>query len=189
MPSAGGAPKVVCDGCGQLTGWSSDGKRVLTNNSSGSVTLLDLPTGRTTKLLARPGHWLCCGRFSPDDRWAKFLDGTEFRSYVAPVRSGGVVGGKEWIDVLEGDTGPWSPDGTLVYGSSFRDGYRCIWAQRLNPTTKRPEGAPFAVFHFHNARLSIANQTEFGMSIGRDQLVFDMGERTGNIWMAEWKAR
>jgi Tol biopolymer transport system component len=160
MPSAGGTPKVVCDGCGQLTGWSSDGKRVLTNNSSGSVTLLDLPTGRTTKLLARPGHWLCCGRFSPDDRWVKFLDGTEFRSYVAPVRSDGVVGEKEWIDVLECEAGPWSPDGTLVYGSSFRDGYRCIWAQRLNPTTKRPEGAPFAVVHFHNARLSIANQAE-----------------------------
>jgi hypothetical protein len=39
-----------------------------------------------------------------------------------------------------------SPDGTLVYGSSFRDGSRCIWAQRLNPTTKRPEGAPFDVY-------------------------------------------
>jgi Tol biopolymer transport system component len=189
MPSAGGTPKVVCDGCGQLTGWSSDGKRVLTNNSGGWLTLLDLPTGRTTKPVERPGHWLCCGRFSPDDRWVSFWDGTENRGYVAPVRSDGVVGEKEWIDVIVEDSGLWSPDGTLIYGASFRDGYMCIWAQRLNPTTKRPKGAPFAVFHFHNAHLSIANQTEFGMSIGRDQLVFNMGERTGNIWMAEWKAR
>jgi hypothetical protein len=27
------------------------------------------------------------------------------------------------------------------------------------------------------------------ISVARDKIVFSMGERTGNIWMAEWKER
>jgi hypothetical protein len=91
--------------------------------------------------------------------------------------------------MIDGNGMSWSPDGNLFYGLSSRDGYRCIWAQHLDPATKRPVGAPFAVFHSHNARLSLSNQTEMSLGMGRDQIVFNMGERTGNIWMAEWKER
>jgi hypothetical protein len=75
----------------------------------------------------------------------------------------------------------------LIYSASDRDGFTCIWAQRLDAATKRPLGAPFAVFHAHNARISLANQGETYLSIGRDKMLFNMTERTGNIWMAEWK--
>ena len=189
ISSTGGTPEMVCEGCGQLTGWSSDGKRVLCNALDGRVTLLDLDSRRRTVLLARAGHWLCCGRFSPDDRWVTFLDGSAFRTYVVPFRGEEPIGESAWIDMIDGDGKSWSPDGILFYSLSSRDGYRCIWAQRVDPATKRPVGAPFAVFHSHNARLSLSNQTEMSLGMGRDQIVFNMGERTGNIWMAEWKER
>ena len=46
----------------------------------------------------------------------------------------------------------WSPDGNLLYYLSDRDGFRCIWAQSLNPATKHPEGEAFTVLHFHQGR-------------------------------------
>ena len=78
----------------------------------------------------------------------------------------------------------------MIYNISERDGFRCVWAQRVNPVTKRPLGDPFAVFHSHNARLSLGTGTDVTFSdVGPDKIVFNMSERTGNIWMAEWKER
>jgi hypothetical protein len=48
-------------------------------------------------------------------------------------------------------------------------------------------GEPFAVFHSHSTRLSLSNQIEHTLGVADNKLVFSMGERTGNIWMAEWK--
>jgi hypothetical protein len=49
---------------------------------------------------------------------------------------------------------------------------------------------PFAVFHSHNARLSLGTGTDVTFSdVGPDKIVFNMSEHTGNIWMAEWKER
>ena len=90
---------------------------------------------------------------------------------------------------MGGEPETWSPDGNLIYAFSDLDGYVCIWAQRLDPVTKRPVGAPIAVFHSHNARLSLSNQPENSVGISHDKIVFNMGERTGTIWMAEWNKR
>jgi len=60
-------------------------------------------------------------------------------------------------------------------------------ASSLQPVTKQPVSEPFAVFHSHSAWLAISNQFEKTIGIGGNRLVFSMGERTGNIWMAEWK--
>jgi len=43
----------------------------------------------------------------------------------------------------------WSPDGNLLYFISERDGFVCLWAQRLDPATKHPQGAAFPIRHFH----------------------------------------
>jgi hypothetical protein len=59
--------------------------------------------------------------------------------------------------------------------------------QRLDVVTRRPVGAPFAVFHAHDARISLANQGVITLSVSHDKMLFHMYERTGNIWMAEWK--
>jgi len=186
VPSVGGTPEMIAEGCALLSGWTSDGKRALCNPLDGHVYLLHLASRRKTSLLDRPGHWLCCGAFSPDDHWITFFDGTSVRDYVVPFQGEVPIGESEWMD-MGGHY--WSPDGKLVYGFSDRDGFLCIWAQRLDAATKRPVGPPFAVFHSHNARISLANQAEVGFSIRRKRMVFNMGERAGNIWMAEWKER
>ncbi len=81
----------------------------------------------------------------------------------------------------------WSPDGNLLYFTSDRDGFRCIWAQRLDPQTKHPVGEAFEVYPFHRTGLSPMNigLGYFGISLAPDKIVINLGELTGNIWIAD----
>jgi hypothetical protein len=109
------------------------------------------------------------------------------------MREGIAVQPDEWVrivsDAAEHDRPVWSSDGTLVYYTSFRDGFRCIWAQRLDNDTKRPSIAPAPVYHSHSAGLSLRNagQTHFRIAVAADKLVFNMGELRGNLWMATFQ--
>jgi hypothetical protein len=67
---------------------------------------------------------------------------------------------------------------------SHRDGFGCLWAQRLDARTKHPVGPQFAIHHFHDTRLSMMN-VGLGLleiDVARDKIVFGLGELTGNIW-------
>ena len=83
----------------------------------------------------------------------------------------------------------WSPNGELLYFLSDRDGFRCIWARRLNGASKQPAGDAFAVLHFHRARRSLRRMTGttglIGLSVAPGRMVFSFGELTGNIWLEE----
>jgi Tol biopolymer transport system component len=184
VPATGGAAEMVCKRCGEATDWSSDGKRILGDNLEPQAWVLDLTTRRKTEVVTTH-HGIYTGVFSPDNHWVVFGDANAGRTYVAPF---GDVPASEsaWIPIVD-NWWDWEWHGNLIYSASDRDGFTCIWAQRLDAATKRPLGAPFAVFHAHNARISLANQGETYLSIGRDKMLFNMTERTGNIWMAEWK--
>jgi len=185
VPATGGAPEMLCEGL--VTSWSSDGKRVLHHEADWRVRLLDLPSRLDTELFAAPGRTFCCGHFSPDDHWIAFLDNAAWRSHVAPFQGEARVPESAWIDLGEGRMWFWSPDGALLYGQSSRDGHECLWAQRVDRATKRPAGEPLAIFHSHGTRRSIGNQTHSEWFVASDQILFSMGERTGNIWMAEFR--
>jgi hypothetical protein len=100
---------------------------------------------------------------------------------------------REWIVVAEAtrvlDKTLWSSDGSLLYYVSEVDGFRCIRAQRLDPTTKMPLGPPLDVYHSHSARRSLMNPWlgALDLSVTADKLFFNLGETTGSIWAAEWK--
>jgi hypothetical protein len=55
--------------------------------------------------------------------------------------------------------------------------------------TGSPVGQPFDVYHSHDARRSLMNAGTppfYELSLTADTLLFNLGETTGNIWMAEW---
>jgi serine/threonine protein kinase len=184
VPATGGAPEMVREGGGEATCWSPDGKRIIGNTVPGRAWVLDVASRRNNDLLVTR-DWVATDGFSPDGRWVSFADITSGHSYIAPAREGPVAE-SEWIDVTDrGET--WSPDGNVLYTASTRDGHLCVWARRVNPATETPVGAPFAVFHSHNARLSIDPTDRRGLDVAGGRMVFSMGERTGNIWMAEFK--
>jgi len=195
-----GATKKICKRCGPPTDVSAGGQKVLFEplDPPEDVMMIDVPSNQITSVVHsdRADHILYQGRFSPDARWLAFhaaLDKSpNTKVFISPIRDGRGANETDWIPVtdglqVDGDVA-WSPDGNLLYFLSERDGFRCVWAQRLNPATKQPQGMAFAVRHFHDSRESlrrIDHPDLIGLSVTRDKLVFSMSELTGNIWMEE----
>jgi Tol biopolymer transport system component len=182
----GGTPEMICQGCGEATDWSADGKRILGDTLDAQAWVLDLASRRKTDLVTAQ-HKAYTGVFSPDNQWVVFGDPATARTYVAPLTELPLAESAR-IPVVD-NWWNWEWYGNFIYSVSDRDGFSCVWAQRLDAVTKRPLGVPFAVFHAHSARLSLAILGENYLSVGRDKMLFNMGERTGNIWMAEWKTQ
>ena len=185
----GGDSRVV--GTGYIYGWSPDSKSILL----GGGRLIDVATGDTPRVLEKPaGLEIWHLYFSLDGQWISFKadDGVHSKVVIAPYLRGEVTKRVEWRVVSSekgwDDTPRWSTGSKILYFTSERDGFRCIWGRRLTDA-KQPDGEPFAVYHSHNTRRSLMN-VPLGwlrMSVADDKIVFTMGERTGNIFMAELK--
>ena len=190
-----GAEQRLCVGCGVPTSWSLDTKRLLyVVFPQAHIGLLDFAAGFGGDVVSHPKNSLWQGEFSPDDRWVAFMAGAGSTGLIYLVPADALRHSPSpgtWIAISDGETWDdkprWSPDGNLLYFISERDGFRCLWAQRLDVTTKRSSGAPFAVQHFHSSRLSLTNveYSAFEISITRSRVLFSAGEVTGNIWAAE----
>jgi Tol biopolymer transport system component len=196
VDAEGGPYEQVCENCGLAPAWSSDGKKILWDiGSPRYVGLLDLEKKTSGPLIQARQHGAYKAVFSPDDRWIAFCVeyGADHAGIaVAPYREGARIEPSQWITITDGEefeSNPgWSSDGDRLYFASDRDGFRCIWTVGLDPATKRPLGQPVPVAHFHEARRSILNVGPIAataLSVGRDQLLFNLGEVTGNIWLGQ----
>ena len=198
VSATGGDEKVYKNG-GPPRDFSSDGSKLLFEAKSCSpycVGLLDLGQGTATELIRHPRLALYPESFSPDGEWIAFqarpVDNDSTRTiYITPFHDGRVGGQESWIAVTDGNQMDrevkWSPDGGMLYFLSERDGFRCIWGQRLDRKTRHPAGAPFAVYHFHHSQqslTSLGSPGKVGLSVTSGGLLFSMAEATGNIWIA-----
>ncbi len=190
--------RLLCEDCGEPSDWIADGNQLLLYflpSDSTRIDSIDVDSGKRLPAIQYTRH-LIQPQISPDDRWvALHTNAVQVPIMVIPLRNGVAAGEKEWITITNGsgfDLDPnWSPDGDLLYFFSHRDGYRCIWGQKLNPISKTALGAPFPVYHSHDLRRSIGNVwlDHLCMSVSRNQIVFPMGEYTGNIWVSEYRGQ
>ena len=79
----------------------------------------------------------------------------------------------------------WSPDGTLLYYFSFRDGNFCLYAQRVDPASMRSIGPFREVLHFHHPRLRAAAGAAAYNDVHAEYVYVSLTETVGNIWMLE----
>jgi len=194
VPSKGGPVTQLCDDCGEPRTWLADGSGLLyqriSPNGESLVGKLDL-SGRTTPFLSSFESALYSSSMSRDGRWVALIERTAPRNHrimVVPLHGGVPAPPSNWIAETEPggwvDKPRWSPNGNLLYYVSDRDGFACIWANRLDPATKRPAGPPKAVLHLHSANLSIESVDHLEFSVADDKLVFNLAETAGNIWLA-----
>ena len=205
VSAAGGEPEKICESC-TARGFSSNGSIVLIQkytpfNERDSIVAVDLATKAEKDFLSPPdkGYSLYHPFFSWDDRWVVFKklewNLNKQQILIAPVRSG--VAGKEaeWIAVTDGrhsdDKPQFSPDGNTVYFTSTRDGYLCIWAQKLDPATKHPVGVPVAFEHFHNsagrdaAYAAVSRQRLWEVTVAKDKILINLPQMSADIWMVQ----
>jgi serine/threonine protein kinase/Tol biopolymer transport system component len=193
-------PLKPVEGFGQPYSWSWNNENLfyaVKADNRWTVEMLNVRSNRNYPVF-RPGRYeTFYGKPSPDNQWLLFLtdiDG-KHRVHAAPFREGTMLGPEDWFVLTNSatfeDKPSWSPDGTRVYYTSDRDGFRCIWAQRLDAKTKRPIGPQIPVYHSHSALLSLRNLpgVDLDIAVARDKLVFNMAETTGNLWQAQLSDR
>jgi eukaryotic-like serine/threonine-protein kinase len=194
MTPGGGRATRVCDGCGLARTWVPGSDLILyqVGNPSAFWTV-NAKTGEKRPFAAALDHGLYSPRFSFDGRWLVFherLHPDSTRIHIAAYRNGALVAREEWIDVTSGtsedDKPRWSPDDDRIYFLSLRDGFRCLWSQKLDSASKRPIGAPVALKHFHETRLGMMQTRfdQFELSVAAGRLFLTLAERTGNIAIA-----
>jgi hypothetical protein len=163
IPARGGPAKKFCSDC-TVFGWLKDHRRamvlrrggVLSAGSSGgdAVDIVDPVSGGTQ--VALTGGRLLRPNLSWDNRWLAVE--ADHRIWNVPFRPGTPPDKPAWILVRSiSETEPerhagWSPDGRLLYLLLTLDGFRCLYAQRMDPDRGTPIGDPFLVQHFHDPR-------------------------------------
>jgi len=130
---------------------------------------VDVATGKVATVLTDSQRNLWNPYYSWDDKWVGFVmeigaDQQHYRIYVTPAENFVPAGPDRWIQLTSGeyhdDKEQFSPDGNTMYFTSNRDGFTCMWALRLDPKTERPQGAPFAIQHFHGSQRIYAGISE-----------------------------
>jgi Tol biopolymer transport system component len=191
VAASGGAPERVCDDCGEVEEWSPGGDEILyvTPHDPSRVGLLKVGTPQDDGWLQHSSYGIYNPRLSSTG-WVAFNARADrfapAKVFAARVDGPAVARESEWILVSpDGEAPAWSPDASLLYFWSDRDGSPCLWAQRLDPATRRPTGAPLSIQHFHARGLSWKNLYLGApdIAVARDKILFNLGERSGNIWM------
>lgn len=196
LPSEGGSPERLFEGCGAVMDF--DGRRILYEPlEDENLTMFDTALRKNVVLARHPAGTVLSGsRFSPDGKWVAFhsiYPSSKTRIWVVRIDGALPVPESDWIPITSGEAierdPAWAPGGGLLYYLSEADGFRCIWARRLDSTSKKPVGEPFAVEHFHSVRRSMAwygtEGLKIGLSVAPGRMVFSMTDLKGNLWLQE----
>ena len=185
----------LVEGVGNMFGWMPDGKGVLYYTPTPlRYKTVNVKTGEQAEIeLKHPESRLFTLRFAPDGSWLSFNrpDRTAgaWPLFIAHVENGQPTEHDKWIQITQDSVAShpwWSPDGNTLYFRSNRDEYTCIWAQPLDPTTKKPRGPLKPIRHFHGrVRTDGVGGGKFGYGMTNDRLYFPLSEPKANIWLAE----
>jgi Tol biopolymer transport system component len=195
IPVSGGVSRKIWDKetFSWLWDWSPDGATVLLEEGShGGISQLQLPRLVTVRML--PDDWEHASRahFSHDGKWIVFetepkreyvATPTQTKLFIAPFRKD-LVPRSEWIQVSDArlESAPhFSHADRLIIFVSNRDGFSCIWAQRLTPDM-HPDGDPFPVQHEHERKYVISN---YDIGVSAHSVVFGRSRSSGNVWMID----
>ena len=184
------AVEKLCDSCGDPLHFSRDGSLLLMFHGTPSrIVVLDRRT-RRVQVVAQSSGDIAEAQFSSDDRHIAFRETTgsnRSRIVIAPLEAHGSTPASRWITVAE-DTAwnekpHWPEDGRSIYFLSKRDGFPCIWAQRLD-TRMRPIQGPRLVRHFHSHTFSPleTSRIAFNFAIARGNLITNPAVVYGNVW-------
>jgi serine/threonine protein kinase/Tol biopolymer transport system component len=187
--------REVCDSC-IILGFFEDPNFALIREGGTKLLRYSIATGEKKLLLEASAGRIMEPALSPDDRWVAFVLGKpegRVAMCIAPLAESQAPE-RDWIFLFEEEhylgSPSWSSDGNFLYYLSERDGFCCIWAQKLDPRSKKPEGETEVVYRANQSRFMLNFPPGNGtISVGKGKIALWMGETTGNIYMATPKKK
>jgi eukaryotic-like serine/threonine-protein kinase len=193
-----GTDRIFSSDGGLPNGWLPDGSGVLCQSGQPSrIALIDLASGKRTEVLSHPTDGLYSAFFSADGKWITFHQRPRpghQQLMAAPYRDGKAGGPETWVEMVDAtfdnDKPRLSPDGGRLYFQSNRDGFICVWSQRVDVKTKRPIGVPEAVQHYHGGLRSYASifgalSNRLHLSLAADRLLLNLEELRSDLWLLD----
>jgi Tol biopolymer transport system component len=198
QPVSGGPAKRICGNCGIPSDWTSDGRHIfyVTGGHPATIGILDVDSGTHLDLIKHPSYDLFGVRARMDSAsngWLAFYayNGPRTRQiFLAPVRELRSTPSEEWIQATDGahwdQTPAWSLDGRTIYFVSRHDGFACIMARALDPSSRRPIDPSWAVRHFHSLRQTIARSLNVrgldALWVASKRIFFAMESQSSDLW-------
>jgi eukaryotic-like serine/threonine-protein kinase len=181
--------REVCRDC-RLFGFFSDSRYVLSSGGPARLVRRNVETGAETPLVEAAGTILDAD-VSWDDRWLAVAIGRPDGAVTLEVVPLGERAASPMPAILVASSrrfvsSPrWSSDGSRLYYLADRDDFVCLWGQGLDAATKKPRGEPVAVFHAHRSPWRMNFPRGFSFRVGRDRIVLNAAEITGNVLVGQ----
>lgn len=191
-----GIETAVCQKCGPILSWLPDNSELLYLQSSSpkasQVRLLDLQTHAENTVL--DGDLFTTAAVSPDMQHIAFTavaNASNSAIYTAPFVRGAptamssrvpLTGESVWEEKPQ-----WSDDGSEIFFSSNRDGFICLWRQRVG-RNEAPVGKPTALLHIHRASQSpmhLARVPTYNLAYASRYIYFNTSSVLGNLWQLQ----
>jgi hypothetical protein len=190
------AGREVCEDCAIL-GFFADPNFAVLQVKQNALLRLNLTTGERATIVEAGDGKITEPAPSPDDRWVAFvLDKPEggVAMCFAPLADGRPAPEKDWVRLFEEDSylgsPAWSPDGGYLYYLSEREGSCAVWVQKLNPKSKRPEGATRTIFRPTQKGVQLNIPRGSGaVDVAANKIALWAGEMSGNIYLATPKPK
>ena len=187
VPTSAGSVRKLCDDCIPHA-WLGDSNRLVVEFRDSGPRLRVLDTrSLTTQPLFDTDKPLQRVFMTADDRWVAvgapnvaWIVRFEPGHAATPAQASTTVT-LPASDVISRIAG-WSPNGRLLYSLLGIDGFRCLYAQRIDPTGSTPPGTPEVVHHFHDPERAWGS-TPMGNAITPRGFILDQVEKSASIWL------
>jgi Tol biopolymer transport system component len=184
VETSGGEPRKICDNC-EVNLLTRDNRHVIVTEPDRSAFFqIDVQSRERTTLVTGSQRSLDRPMIAPNSRWLTFNSPSAV--YLAPVFPDRPATEQDWRKIIDTGraerTAGMSPDGSVLYLLLERDGFRCLYAMRIDAATGQPRSEPFVVAHFHDAARRWGS-TGLGSAVTSKLFLAVLSETTSNIWM------
>jgi len=190
VPAGSTSGREICQSCLVLDFFPGN-DFALAMDMSGGLVKMKLQSGETTPILAAGKENISDAFLSPDGKWLAWHAGEpdgQAAIRIGPVDDAGKAEENKILIARDDrylSPPAWSPNGRYLYYLSEKNDRCSLYAQGLDPLTKKPVGEARELYFSPDSRFNLNYPKTLGMiRVATGKVVFMASELQGNIYLA-----